>query len=143
MSSAASGASTAPRPPHTAGLSWRRRRSDESTAVGLAPPPAAGRRFSPRRVVGVVPDSEGLVASVLTTGDTRNPFGANTRGLKGAAVTNGVSLGTLLWLIIGVVVALSNGYTIVNFSSLLSFLLAMFLWPLVLLGINLHVGLGV
>jgi hypothetical protein len=88
-------------------------------------------------------DQEAPVASVLRTGDTRQRSGANTRGLKGVTVTNGVSLGTLVWLIIGVVVALSNGYTIVNFSSLLSFLLAMFLWPLVLLGINLHVGLGV
>jgi hypothetical protein len=64
-------------------------------------------------------------------------------GPKGVAVGNGVSLGTLVWLIIGVVVALSHGYSIANFSSLLSFLLAIFLWPLVLLGINLHVDLGV
>ena len=53
-----------------------------------------------------------------------------------------VSLGTVLYLIIGLVVALSNGYGITDFSSLLSFLLALFLWPLVLLGINLHVNLG-
>jgi len=58
-------------------------------------------------------------------------------------VRNGVSLGTLVWLIVGVVVALSHGYSIANFSSLVSFLLAMFLWPLVLLGVNLHVNLGV
>ena len=51
----------------------------------------------------------------------------------------GVSFGGLIWLIIGVVVALSNGYGITNFSSLISFLLALFLWPLVLLGVNLHV----
>ena len=54
----------------------------------------------------------------------------------------GVSLGGLLYIIIGVVVALSNGYGITDFSSLLSFLLALFLWPLVLLGINLHLALG-
>ena len=54
-----------------------------------------------------------------------------------------VSLGTILYLIIGVVVALSNGYGITDLSSLLSFLLALFLWPLVLLGISLHVSLGV
>ena len=54
----------------------------------------------------------------------------------------GVSLGGLLYIIIGVVVALSNGYGITDFSSLISFLLAMFLWPLVLLGINLHLALG-
>jgi hypothetical protein len=54
----------------------------------------------------------------------------------------GGSLGGLLYIIIGAVVALSNGYGITDLSSLLSFLLAMFLWPLVLLGINLHLALG-
>jgi hypothetical protein len=53
-----------------------------------------------------------------------------------------VSLGTVLYLIIGLVVALSNGYGITDFSSLLSFLLALFLWPLVLLGVNLQLNLG-
>lgn len=54
--------------------------------------------------------------------------------------SRGVSLGTLVWIIVGVIVAISNGYaSIQNFSSLVSFLLALFLWPLVLLGINLHV----
>jgi hypothetical protein len=48
-----------------------------------------------------------------------------------------------VWLIIGVVVALSHGYSIANFSSLVSFILAMFLWPLILLGVSLHVNLGV
>lgn len=56
---------------------------------------------------------------------------------------NGVSLGTLVWLILGVVVALTHGYSITNVSSLVSFVLALFLWPLVLLGIDLHVNLGV
>ena len=56
---------------------------------------------------------------------------------------NGISLGGLVWIIIGVVVALSHGYPIDNLSTLLSFLLAMFLWPLVLLGIPLHINLGV
>jgi hypothetical protein len=54
----------------------------------------------------------------------------------------GVSLGTVLYLIIGVVVALSNGYGITDLSSLISFLLAMLLWPLVLLGINLNINIG-
>jgi hypothetical protein len=54
----------------------------------------------------------------------------------------GVSLGGLIYIIIGVVVALSNGYGITDFSSLISFLLAMFLWPLVLLGVDLHLALG-
>jgi hypothetical protein len=51
----------------------------------------------------------------------------------------GVSLFGVAYIIIGVVVALTNGYTIHNIGELLSFLLAMFLWPLVLLGVNLHV----
>ena len=53
-----------------------------------------------------------------------------------------VSLGTVVYLIIGLVVALSNGYGITDLSSLVSFLLALFLWPLVLLGIDLHLSLG-
>lgn len=51
----------------------------------------------------------------------------------------GISLGTLVYLIIGVVVALSTGYAITNFVQLLNFILALFLWPLVLLGVNLHI----
>ncbi len=53
-----------------------------------------------------------------------------------------VSLGTVVYLIIGLVVALSNGYGITDLSSLVSFVLALFLWPLVLLGIDLHLSLG-
>ncbi|GAA5151235.1 hypothetical protein GCM10023321_17920 [Pseudonocardia eucalypti] len=56
---------------------------------------------------------------------------------------SGVSLGTLVWVIIGVVVAISHGYGVTNLSSLLSFLLVMFLWPLTLLGVDLHLNLGV
>lgn len=56
---------------------------------------------------------------------------------------SGVSLGTLVWVIIGVVVAISRGYGVTNLSSLLSFLLVMFLWPLTLLGVDLHLNLGV
>ena len=52
----------------------------------------------------------------------------------------GVSLFGLAYILIGVVVALTNGYPIHSISDLLSFLLAMFLWPLVLLGVNLHVA---
>ncbi len=52
----------------------------------------------------------------------------------------GVSLFGLVYIIIGVVVALSNGYTIHSVGELLSFALAMFLWPLVLLNVNLHVA---
>ncbi|MGH3693443.1 MAG: hypothetical protein ACRDRX_05515 [Pseudonocardiaceae bacterium] len=52
----------------------------------------------------------------------------------------GVSLFGLLYIIIGVVVALTNGYAIHSIGQLLSFLLAVLLWPLVLLGVNLHVA---
>lgn len=52
----------------------------------------------------------------------------------------GVSLFGIVYIIIGVVVALSNGYVIHTGGQLLSFVLAMFLWPLVLLGVNLHVA---
>lgn len=54
--------------------------------------------------------------------------------------SRGISLFGLVYLIIGVIVALSTGYTITSFGELLSFLLAMFLWPLVLLGVNLHIA---
>jgi hypothetical protein len=69
--------------------------------------------------------------------------GVSARNLPDAvpwrnAMRRGVSFGGILWLIIGLVVALSNGYGITNISSLVSFLLALFLWPLVLLGVSLH-----
>jgi len=54
-----------------------------------------------------------------------------------------VSLGTVVYLIVGLVVALSNGYGVTDLSSLLSFLLALFLWPLVLLGVDLHINVAV
>jgi hypothetical protein len=52
------------------------------------------------------------------------------------------SLGTIVYLIVGLVVALSNGYSVTDLSSLLSFLLVLFLWPLVLLGVDLHITLA-
>jgi hypothetical protein len=70
--------------------------------------------------------------------------GARGRPAHGGVIMrSGVSLGTLVWVVLGVVVALSHGYGISNVSSLVSFVLAMFLWPLVLLGVDLHVNLGV
>jgi hypothetical protein len=60
--------------------------------------------------------------------------------MEAVIMRGGVSL---VWVVVGVIVALSHGYPIANFSSLVSFLLAMFLWPLVLLGVDLHVSLGV
>lgn len=53
----------------------------------------------------------------------------------------GVSLFGLLYIIIGVVVALTNGYSIHTIGELLSFVLAVLLWPLVLLNVNLHVAI--
>ena len=52
----------------------------------------------------------------------------------------GVSLFGILYLLIGLVVALTNGYPIHAIGDLLSFVLAILLWPLVLLNVNLHVA---
>jgi hypothetical protein len=54
----------------------------------------------------------------------------------------GASMITLLWVAIGLVVALNHGYdTIENLSDLLSLVLAVLLWPAVLLDYSLHVTL--
>jgi len=54
------------------------------------------------------------------------------------------SLGTIIWVIIGVFVAVHYGYNaITNVSSLISFILAVLFWPLLLLGVSLHLSLGV
>ncbi len=55
---------------------------------------------------------------------------------------NRMSLGMFLWIIIGVVVALSHHHTVTDVSSLLSFLLVILLWPLVLLGVDIQINLG-
>lgn len=52
----------------------------------------------------------------------------------------GVSLFGVVYLIIGVVIALNNGYGVASFGQVLSFVLAIFLWPLVLLGVDLHIA---
>ncbi len=52
----------------------------------------------------------------------------------------GLSFAGALYLIIGTVVAITNGYAIHSLGELLSFVLAILLWPLVLLGVNLHVA---
>jgi hypothetical protein len=45
-----------------------------------------------------------------------------------------------VWIIVGLVVAWEKAYIAVHFlEALLSALLAIFLWPLVLLGVSLHV----
>ena len=54
------------------------------------------------------------------------------------------SIFSLLYLVIGFFVAISYGYTAIsNISSLLSFLLAVMLWPAILLGLSLHLSLGI
>jgi hypothetical protein len=52
-----------------------------------------------------------------------------------------LSLGSIIWLIIGVVVAASHHYLahISTIRAVVSAALAVVLWPLLLLGINLHV----
>ncbi len=49
-----------------------------------------------------------------------------------------VSLLTVVWVVIGLVVAVQRGYLTVSLlRAILSALLAIFLWPLVLLGVDL------
>ena len=46
----------------------------------------------------------------------------------------------IIWVIVGLVVAWTHSYiTVYLLKLVLSALLAIFLWPLVLLGINLHI----
>jgi predicted PurR-regulated permease PerM len=54
--------------------------------------------------------------------------------------TRNVSLLVVLWVLIGIVVAAERGYITASLLRVLvSAVLAILLWPLVLLGINLHV----
>jgi len=52
-----------------------------------------------------------------------------------------LSLGTIIWLVIGVVIASTHHYLahISTVKTVVSAGLAIVLWPLLLLGINLHV----
>ncbi|HEY2004824.1 MAG TPA: hypothetical protein VGG87_00175 [Solirubrobacteraceae bacterium] len=52
-----------------------------------------------------------------------------------------ISLGTVVWLVIGVILASSHHYlnNINHIKQIVSAVLAILLWPLLLLGINLHV----
>jgi hypothetical protein len=51
------------------------------------------------------------------------------------------SLGSIVWLVVGVVIAASHHYFahVSTLKPIISAVLAVVLWPLVLLGINLHV----
>ena len=54
--------------------------------------------------------------------------------------TRNVSLLLVVWVLVGIVVAVQRGYITATLLRLIvSALLAIFLWPLVLLGINLHI----
>lgn len=55
----------------------------------------------------------------------------------------GISIGGLVYIIIGVLVANSYGYlaTIGTLNGLLSAIIAVLLWPLLLFGANLHLAL--
>ena len=52
-----------------------------------------------------------------------------------------LSLGSIIWLIVGILVASSDHYLehVNALKPVVSAALAIFLWPLLLLGINLHV----
>lgn len=58
---------------------------------------------------------------------------------------SGPSLIGVLYLIIGIVVAANHGYlsSLNSLSNILSALLAILLWPALLVGANLHLTLGV
>ena len=50
-----------------------------------------------------------------------------------------VSLVTLVYLAVGIVVALTHGYnSVAGLSQILSLIIAVVLWPAVLFGVNLH-----
>ena len=53
----------------------------------------------------------------------------------------GISLVALIYIIVGVAVAASHHYfaPLNTFRQILSAILAVILWPLILLGINLHI----
>lgn len=52
-----------------------------------------------------------------------------------------ISLGSIIWLVVGVLVASAHHYlaNVDTFRLVVSAALAIFLWPLLLLGINLHI----
>jgi hypothetical protein len=54
---------------------------------------------------------------------------------------SGSSLGTVIWLIVGLIVAGSHHYFnhVQGWKPIVSLVLAIVLWPLLLIGVNLHV----
>lgn len=70
-------------------------------------------------------------------------MGDNTLILWSTKMTRRYSWGGIIYIIIGVVIASNRGY-LTNLGSLghiLSALLAILLWPLLLLGVSLHIGI--
>ena len=52
-----------------------------------------------------------------------------------------ISLFGLVYLAVGVVIALSNGYnSVASLADILSLIIAVVLWPAVLFGVNLHLA---
>ena len=60
------------------------------------------------------------------------------RWYKGPVLGRPVSLGLVVWLVLGVIVAASRGFfgNIDTLGGLLSAILAVLVWPLVLLGVH-------
>lgn len=56
----------------------------------------------------------------------------------------GPSVGGIIYIIIGLIVAASHGYfgAVDSLSTLLNLLLAIFLWPLLLFGVSFNLNLG-
>ena len=55
----------------------------------------------------------------------------------------GRSLLSIIYIVIGVVIAMANGYFVLtSISGIVSFFLAVILWPLLFLGLNLHLNFG-
>lgn len=53
------------------------------------------------------------------------------------------SIFPLIYTVVGVIVAINNGYgAITSVSALLSFVLAVLLWPVLFLGLSLHINVG-
>jgi hypothetical protein len=57
----------------------------------------------------------------------------------------GPSIGGIIYILIGIIVAANRGYfgAIDSVSALLNLLLAVFLWPLLLFGVSFNLSLGI
>ena len=98
--------------------------------AATARPPAAGAQLRPRHL--------GTARAGPAAGWIRWLAGAMARG--GCRPVRS-SLGSIIWLVIGILIAAAHHYLvhIGTIKLIVSALLAILLWPLLLLGINLHV----